>query len=143
MNQIEFVKAITYMGILFNKPIDKEVIETWYEFFSEIPEKILKDSIKDLAKESKYLPSLQELLEKCKSTFNYRNQQILETMYNEGYFRKGLYEDLTPDHALRNYEKSIMWLNKNILPDWLLEDMIKYGLKKSDILKSNQRLLLK
>ena len=111
--------------------------------FFEIPEKILKDSIKDLAKESKYLPSLQELLEKCKSTFNYRNQQILETMYNEGYFRKGLYEDLTPDHALRNYEKSIMWLNKNILPDWLLEDMIKYGLKKSDILKSNQRLLLK
>lgn len=53
MNQVEFIKAITYMGILFNKPIDKEVIETWYEFFSDIPEKILKESIKDLAKEKK------------------------------------------------------------------------------------------
>ena len=56
MNQVEFIKAITYMGILFNKPIDKEVIETWYEFFLDIPEKVLKDSIKDLAKERKYLP---------------------------------------------------------------------------------------
>ena len=27
MNQVEFIKTITYMGILFNKPIDKEVIE--------------------------------------------------------------------------------------------------------------------
>ena len=37
-------------GFLLNKPIDKEVIETWYEFFLDIPEKVLKDSIKDLAK---------------------------------------------------------------------------------------------
>lgn len=36
-----------------------------------------------------------------------------------------------------------MWSNENLLPNWLLEDMIKYGLKKSDILKSNDRLLLK
>mgnify|MGYP004531725569 CR=1 FL=1 len=51
MNQVEFIKTIIYMGILFNKPIDKGVIETWYEFFYDIPEKILKESIKDLAKE--------------------------------------------------------------------------------------------
>ena len=143
MNQVEFIKAITYMGILFNKPIDKEVIETWYEFFSNIPEKILKESIKDLAKERKYLPSLQELLEKCRNTFNQKNHHILDLMYKEGYFRKGLYGELTPDHTFRNYEKSIMWSNENLLPNWLLEDMIKYGLKKSDILKSNDRLLLK
>ncbi len=64
-------------------------------------------------------------------------------MYEEGYFRKGLYGELTPDQSFRNYEKSIMWSNENLLPNWLLEDMIKYGLKKSDILKSNDRILLK
>lgn len=36
-----------------------------------------------------------------------------------------------------------MWSNENLLPNWLLEDMIKYGLKKSYILNSNDRLLLK
>lgn len=143
MNQVEFIKTIIYMGILFNKPIDKGVIETWYEFFYDIPEKILKESIKDLAKEKKCLPSLQELLEICRSTFNQRNHQILDLMYKEGYFRKGLYVELTPDHSFRNYEKSIMWSDEKLLPNWLLEDMIKYGLTKFDILKSNDRLLLK
>ena len=71
----------------------RKLLKTWYEFFLDIPEKILKESIKDLAKEKKYLPSLQELLEKCRSTFNQRNHQILDLMYKKDILEKDYMEN--------------------------------------------------
>ena len=65
MNKQDYLKAITYMGTLFNKEISKDVVETWYEFCMDIPKETFKNAVKELAKEKKYLPSLQELLEKC------------------------------------------------------------------------------
>lgn len=46
-------------------------------------------------------------------------------MYKDGYFREGIVT-LDPQHELRNYEKSIKWLEEGILPGFLKEDMKKY-----------------
>ena len=142
MTKVEFVKAITYMGIVFNKTLSKEIIEIWYEFFFNIEETILKDAIKELAKETKYLPSLQELLDKCENINSNKTQTILSIMYKDGYFKNGLYCELTDEHAFRNYEKALMWIKENIIPKWLLQDMIKYGYRNTKSLLSNDTLLI-
>lgn len=142
MSKVEFVKAITYMGILFNKSFSKEIIEIWYEFFIDIHEDILKESIRELAKETKYSPSLQELLDKCRIINSNKNQDILSIMYKDGYFKKGYFCELTDEHAFRNYEKSSMWVKQNIIPKWLLEDMIKYGYKNTKMILGNNNLLI-
>lgn len=126
MSKSEFLKAITYIGILFNKDISKEIVETWYEFFSSISESNLKNAIKELARESKYFPSLQELLNKCKRVESTKSLSILQLIYNDKYFNKSDYGEISDDQAFRNYEKAIMWIEQKTILNWLLEDMNNY-----------------
>jgi hypothetical protein len=46
-------------------------------------------------------------------------------MYDDGYFKKGI-QELTDEQANRNYDKAIRWIEKGIIPNWLLEDIKKY-----------------
>ena len=46
-------------------------------------------------------------------------------MKNDGYFRLGV-EPLSPEQEDINYGKSIRWIEKGIIPEFLLEDMQKY-----------------
>ena len=143
MNKGEFLKAVTYMGIVFNKEIGKDIIEIWYEFFLEIPANIFKSAIKELAKETKYLPSVQELLDKCSKVQSDKLGYIAQIMYEDGYFHIGI-ERLSDEHAMRNYEKTITWLKRGTVPGWLKEDMQEY-LERDNQLKveSVERLQIK
>jgi hypothetical protein len=144
MNKQEFLKAITYMGILFNKDISRDIVETWYEFFIDIPETIFKNAIKELAKETKYLPSLQELLDKCSIVKTNEINYVVQQMYDDGYFKRGTYGELSDDQAFRNYEKTLMWVEKGIIPEWLREDMQEYIDKERQTkLTTNERLQIK
>ena len=46
-------------------------------------------------------------------------------MKNDGYFRLGVVP-LSPEQEDINYGKSIRWIEKGIIPEFLLEDMQKY-----------------
>ena len=140
MTKKEYVKAMTYLGVMFNKPISKEMMEVWYEMVIDIPESTFKNAIKKLALKTKFLPSIQEIVDMCSEVQYQQTNLILEKMYSEGYFSKGSYGDLDPDHALRNYEKATMWVNEGKIPGWLLEDMKEYGYVQP--IKTESHLLL-
>lgn len=53
-------------------------------------------------------------------------------MYDDGYFKKG-FQELTDEHANRNYNKAIRWIEKGILPQFLLEDINEYMKFKTEI----------
>ena len=46
-------------------------------------------------------------------------------MKNDGYFKLGVVP-LSPEQEDRNYGKSIRWIERGIIPAFLLEDMQKY-----------------
>lgn len=46
-------------------------------------------------------------------------------MKRKGYFQEGI-KPLDTEHELRNYDKSLMWLEKGIIPEFLREDIKKY-----------------
>ena len=46
-------------------------------------------------------------------------------MKKDGYFKLGV-EPLSPEQEERNYDKSIRWIEREIIPGFLLEDMQKY-----------------
>ena len=46
-------------------------------------------------------------------------------MKNDGYFKLGV-EPLSPEQEDRSYSKSIRWIERGIIPGFLLEDMQKY-----------------
>ena len=129
------------MGTLFNKEISKDVVETWYEFCMDIPKETFKNAVKELAKEKKYLPSLQELLEKCAQVKSNKLNSIVQQMYNDGYFKRGSYGELSDEHAFRNYEKTLMWIEKGIIPEWLKEDLNDYMEKQEQLTNSDIKLI--
>lgn len=50
-------------------------------------------------------------------------------MKDNGYFKKGYKEELYDIQASRNYEKTLLWLEKGILPHFLQDDIKKYSTK--------------
>lgn len=46
-------------------------------------------------------------------------------MKKDGYFRLGV-KPLLPEQEDRNYGKSIRWIKREIIPEFLLENMQKY-----------------
>lgn len=102
------------------------MISLYREFLSEYNELTLNNAIKSIISKSKYMPSINELINECEALKKSKAVPILDTMLKDGYFKKGIYE-LEVTHATRNYEKALMWMEQGIIPDWLLEDMKKYG----------------
>ena len=66
---------------------------------------------------------------------------ILDKMYKEGYFKEGIVP-LDPQHELRNYEKSIKWLEEGILPGFLKEDMKKYMMDDGLVIENKNSFLI-
>ena len=78
------------------------------------------------------MPNANILFEKC-SQINIRNiSQIVQFMYEDGYFHNGV-EKLSDEHANRNYDKAIRWIEKGIIPQFLLDDMNEYIKSKTQI----------
>lgn len=128
MTKEQFAKAMTYLGIVYNKEFTSQQVTVWYEYFNDIEENTVKTAIKEIALQSKYIPNISEMIDKCTEVESRKKYDILDLMYKDGYFRMGV-KELDPEHELRNYEKAQMWLSNNIIPSWLLEDMMKYGYK--------------
>ena len=71
------------------------------------------------------MPTIHDILDKTKTVKNNYCLSILEQMKKDGYFRLGV-EPLSPEQEDRNYSKSIRWIEREIIPEFLLEDMQKY-----------------
>lgn len=126
MTKEEHVKVMGYAGVIYRKEFTPLEINAWYEFFKDIPYDICKGAIKTCAIKYKYMPSISELLLECREADMKKRMEILYLMYQDGYFKRGV-EELTDEHAETNYTKAQLCIARDIIPDWLLEDMISYG----------------
>ena len=141
MNQIEFARALKRLSSFYFKDFSSDDLMAWYELFKDIKVKTLEQAITDIVKESKFMPNINQLLEKCKSTTNSSYLAIINKMYEDGYFKQGIVE-LNPEHEMRNYEKACRWIEEGIIPGFLKEDMKKYMLDDNKQIKGNKSFLI-
>jgi len=114
----------------FNKLTDEELIalaQMYKDELSKYNEKTLNVAIKNVIRSSKYMPSLNEIIEECESNKTHNASTIIERMKKDGYFK-------SPSEL----DKVYMWLAKGIIPTWLREDMKNY---QQGLLINNTRLI--
>lgn len=70
MNPQEFVKAMTFLGIAYNKEFTKEQCDVWYNFFKNDNIEVFKVAIKRLILSEKYLPSIAMVKEEITNISN-------------------------------------------------------------------------
>lgn len=125
MNKEQFAKAMTYLGLIYNKEFTSAQVTVWYEYLHDIEEVTFKSAIKEFATKNKFLPQIPEFIEKCKEIENIKRFDILEFMFKNGYFKRGFIE-LSPEQEMKNYDKAIMWLKAGTMPSFLKEDIKEY-----------------
>ena len=102
------------------KELDEETIIGLVKMYQDqivgyAPQVVIK-SIDQIIKTSKFMPTIAEILEKCESNkFSYI-VPIIEKMKEAGYFKDS-----------KEIEKTYTFIERGIIPNWLLEDMKKYG----------------
>lgn len=112
---------------LYMKDMTDEEIFSWYERFQNVHADVFYKTVNNI--KNKFMPNAIELEELCEETKIKNSFEIIDRMWASGYFKNGIFGELSKEQQSRNYEKSIMWLNKGIVPKWLLKDMMKYGYK--------------
>lgn len=142
MTQLDFISGMKRLSSYYFKELTNDQLVIWYEMFKDASIDDFNQAIKEISRESQYMPNANILLEKC-SQINIRNiSQIVQFMYEDGYFHRGV-ERLSDEHANRNFDKTMMWIEKGIIPSFLEDDINSYLVKyKQNKLDSKERLKL-
>lgn len=125
MDKLDFVEGIKILSSCHQKVISNDDISIWYEMLQDVEPEVFRKAIIDLCKERSYMPTIHDILDKTKITKNNYYLFILEQMKKDGYFKLGVVP-LSSEQEDRNYGKSIRWIEREIIPGFLLEDMQKY-----------------
>lgn len=142
MTQLDFISGMKRLSSYYFKELTNDQLVIWYEMFKDVSIDDFNQAIKEISRESQYMPNANILLEKC-SQINIRNMsQIVQFMYEDGYFHNGI-EKLSDEHANRNFDKTMMWIEKGIIPSFLEDDINSYLVKyKQNKLDNKERLKL-
>lgn len=112
------------------KDLSKEdflgLVAMYQEQLSEYNEVTLLNAIKSIIKQSKFMPSIKDIIDECESSRKYKYNIVIEKMKADGYFKD-------PSEI----DKTYRFVEKGIIPDWLLEDMKKYGYDEDKLLLEN------
>jgi hypothetical protein len=108
--------------------MDQQEIGEWYERFKNYEFEPFYSMIGKI--KNKMMPNAIELEELCEQELVNRSFQILDVMWQNGYFKNGSYGELAPEQQSRNFEKAMMWLNTGVIPEWFQKDMDKYQKKQ-------------
>ena len=137
MTQDEFTKGMTHVTDAYPKfEVDQMTMEVWYSFFEDIRADVFIAAVKSFVRNSKFAPTVTELLKHCEESKMIILNDTLKLMYQQGYFHQGVDDN----QAYRNYEKANQWLQRGTEPEWLKEDMRRYRrmqLGQQDQLKIN------
>lgn len=125
MDKLDFTEGMKILSLCYHKDSSNDDFVIWYELLQDIEPEVFKKSIIDLCKERSYMPTIHDILDKTKTTKNNYYLSILEQMKKDGYFKLGV-EPLLPEHEERNYDKSIRWIERGIIPEFLMNDMKRY-----------------
>ena len=85
------------------------------EMLERYNEAALNKVAKKIITTKKFMPTVAEILEMCEDTKVYVQNEIVDYMIQDGYFK-----------AQSELEKVYLWLEEGIIPVWFKEDMKKY-----------------
>jgi len=129
MKKIDFLKGMKLITSFYNKDFTEEQLNEWYFFFEDVDANDFHKAIKKMAKESKFVPTINDLLNQIKSVANEDYMKIIDLMIKDGYF-----------HEPREIEKTYHFIEEGVIPSWLKADMDKY--KPRLELETSQRLAI-
>ena len=145
MKQEEFVKGLTYLGLAYGKEYTQIETKQIYDFLKEYNYETFTMAVKNIIRTSKFVPKIADLIEECERCKTTTKNEVIKYMWNSGYFKLSYRPEhqLSDEHAMRNYNKVIMWLERDLLPDWLQEDInYYYKLMKQEKLTGSSPNLL-
>lgn len=125
MTTLEFISGMKKLGSFYFKELTNEQISLWYEMFQDVSVDVFNQAIKEICRENKFMPNANELFNKCSQLNKNNLLDLVKFMYDDGYFHRGV-ERLSDEQASRNLDKTMMWLEKGIIPSFLKEDMQEY-----------------
>ena len=134
MNLQEFTKAMTFLGVAYNKEFTQEQVGIWYNFFAETKIEDFKNAIKRLINKSKYLPSIAEIKSEI-ATLNVNELQlnaesewelVLQAIRRWGRLDNIAFEEITQNtiravgiHRLETIETSqVPFIKKEFIEIW-------------------------
>ena len=141
MDNLDFTEGMKILSSCYHKDISNDDLIIWYEMLKDVEQEVYRKAIIDLCKERSYMPTIHDILDKTKTTKNNYYLSILEQMKKDGYFKLGV-EPLSSEQEERNYDKSIRWIERGIIPGFLLEDMQKYINKSTNKINGNDKKYL-
>lgn len=95
-------------------------------------ETTLINAIKSIIRKNKFMPTLKEILDECELCKTSQKNIVIEKMIKAGYFKDS-----------KEIDKTYKFMEKGIIPNWLLEDMKKYGYEDShDFISTNSTKML-
>ena len=142
MTQLEFISGMKRLSSYYLKELTNDQLEAWYEMFKEVRVEDFNKAIKLISKENEYMPTAQMLNKKCSQAYKEYLIDIAKYMMEDGYFYLGI-QRLDKEQAERNLSKTIGWIEKSGMPEFLREDFEYYIKKyKRHQLDNNERLKL-
>ena len=108
----------------FNKLSNEELLvltQMYNEELSKYNETTLVNATKNVIRNNKYMPTLNEIIIECEKNKSHNANEIIERMIADGYF-----------HSANEIDKAYLFIEKHNIPNWLKEDMKKYMPKELD-----------
>jgi hypothetical protein len=124
MEKIEFVKGMSYLGIALGKEYTQEECEVFYDFLKKYNYSVFVKAIKKRILKSSFPPKINELVAECESCKDEEKYDVVEFMKKQGYFKDP-----------REYDKTLIFLKRGIVPEWLKQDINKYSVMMKQEIK--------
>lgn len=115
MKDFELVQGMQMLGMAYGKEFTQQECELYYEFLREYSYETFKIAIKNIIRTSKFLPKINEIIEACENAKVQTRYEVIEYMNQTGYFKH-----------IREYEKTIQFMERGIIPEWLKNDINTY-----------------
>ena len=131
MKKEEMVKGLTYLGLAYNYQYTQEECELYYDFLQDYHYQTFVAAVKNLIRRSKFIPKVNELIDECNNCKEVSKIKVIEYMNSKGYFKTS-----------REYDKTIVFMERGIVPDWLQADINKYYKMMVQPALNNQETLL-
>lgn len=111
MKKEEFVKIMSYMGVLYGKKFNSEELSAWYSFFHDEDINVFKVAIKNLVQKNKYIPSVSEVKQEMLKIQNPDLKLNAEEEWAEVLYairKYGSYQEEKALNSLKPYTRSIV-----------------------------------
>lgn len=115
MTEQELIKGLAYLGMAYGKEYSKTECEQHYDFLKEYSYETFVTAVKNVIRTSTFIPKISDLINACESAKTATRFDVIEYMNKVGYFK----------HS-KEYDKTILFMEKGIVPEWLQNDINKY-----------------